>query len=336
MKKLFASIISFALVASMSVTAFAADNTATNDGSKGTDITVNGTYKAADAPAEVISVDVMWDSMDFTYTAGSKGEWDASDHQYKNSTEGSWAPTNGTNPKITVTNHSNIGVEALFEFASLDGVDEVYGTFSKNAVTLKSAVGTEFADAPSDTTDFSISGSGIDEDKTLGLITVTISKEETQYVATAEEYVAAIAKGGMVKLTNDIEYLNWNFTFAPNVVIDLNGKTLSAFFSQFTNLTLKNGTINLDGNAIYNTNGSLMVTDCTLNNGLNGVSINNISETSKSTLSGNINLEHSSFMDVGTVTCLAGTYNFNPTSYVDESIYTVTDNKDGTWTVRDK
>ena len=38
----------------------------------------------------------------------------------------------------------------------------------------------------------------------------------------------------------------------------------------------------------------------------------------------------------GNVTVVAGTYNFDPTSYVDADTYTVTDNGDGTWTVTAK
>ena len=36
------------------------------------------------------------------------------------------------------------------------------------------------------------------------------------------------------------------------------------------------------------------------------------------------------------VTVLAGTYSFDPTSYVNTDTYTVTDNGDGTWTVAAK
>ena len=46
MKKLLTGIMALSIAASMSVSAFAADNTATNDGSKGTDIPVSGVYQA--------------------------------------------------------------------------------------------------------------------------------------------------------------------------------------------------------------------------------------------------------------------------------------------------
>ena len=55
MKKILTGILALALAASMAVPAFAA----TNDGTKGTDITVNGTYQAAEAPADVISVTIL-------------------------------------------------------------------------------------------------------------------------------------------------------------------------------------------------------------------------------------------------------------------------------------
>ena len=67
MKKFLASALAFALAISASVTAFAA-NTDTNDGTEGTDITVNGTYQSAETTADVISVDIVWGAMDFTYT----------------------------------------------------------------------------------------------------------------------------------------------------------------------------------------------------------------------------------------------------------------------------
>ena len=40
--------------------------------------------------------------------------------------------------------------------------------------------------------------------------------------------------------------------------------------------------------------------------------------------------------DGGKVTVLPGTYNFDPTSYVDTNTYTVTNNGDGKWTVAEK
>lgn len=54
LKKLTAAILTPALILSLNVTAFAA----TNDGTEGTQIEVNGTFTAADAPSVVVSADV--------------------------------------------------------------------------------------------------------------------------------------------------------------------------------------------------------------------------------------------------------------------------------------
>ena len=68
MKKLLSVILALVIALSLSVTAFAAE---TNEGSSPTDITVNGTFVSGTAADEKISVDIVWDAMDFTYTAPS-------------------------------------------------------------------------------------------------------------------------------------------------------------------------------------------------------------------------------------------------------------------------
>ena len=117
MKKLFATLLAVAMLASLSVTAFAA----TNNGTTPTDITVNGTYTPGAMADEKISVDIAWDAMNFTYTGASQGTWNPETHAYEGATEGGWS--NNT-PAITVTNHSNVAVNATLGFtASVDGRD---------------------------------------------------------------------------------------------------------------------------------------------------------------------------------------------------------------------
>lgn len=62
MKKIFAIIISLALLSTASVTAFAASPITAKDGSDSA--VVKGTYVAGDASATVYSVDIAWGSMD--------------------------------------------------------------------------------------------------------------------------------------------------------------------------------------------------------------------------------------------------------------------------------
>lgn len=317
MKKAIISILSLAMTASMAVPAFA-DTTAD----------VQGKYKAGAESPVTISADITWEGMTFDYTEGEK-TWNPETHQFDQA-DGKWA---SDTKAITVTNHSNVGIMANFDFAT--AVDGLNGSFTKNALVLDSAEGTEPSNAPKGETAFSVSGSGIDADKSLGKITVTVTRDTTQYVSTAEEYVAAIAKGGKVKLTDDIENLSWNLSFAPDVVIDLNGHELSAYFSNFKNLTLKNGTVRLDSNPIFNS-GSLTLTDCTVcGNTYNSSVINNTENTAQVTLLGEIRSDKTaftSFVDDGDMTCLVGTYNFDPTEYVDSEKFDIT--TDGRiWTV---
>ena len=250
MKKILTGILALALAASMAAPAFAANN----DGTKGTDITVNGTYQAAEAPTDVISVDIAWDNMDFTYTAGSKGTWNASTHQYDNPTEGGWAATSGTDPKITVTNHSNVSVDASFDFAT--AVDGLTGSFTKdgtalenNPLTLAPAEGTEVAAAPTGTVNFAITGVAITQSGKLGTITVYIDKSETVFVSTAEELNSAFENGGTAVLTCNLEIADVAYP-KGDVSLDLAGHKLTltgyssiAPTSYSGKFTLSNGTV---------------------------------------------------------------------------------------------
>ncbi|MGN0178711.1 MAG: hypothetical protein ACI4DY_04620, partial [Monoglobaceae bacterium] len=88
MKKLFATLLAVAMLASVSVTAFAAE---TNNGTQDTEITVNGSFVSGTAGSSVISVDIAWDAMDFTYTAASQGTWNPATHAYDGQTAGGWS-----------------------------------------------------------------------------------------------------------------------------------------------------------------------------------------------------------------------------------------------------
>ena len=364
MKKLLTSILALTLVSSMSITAFAA----TNDGTADTNIDVNGKYQAGTPTAEVISVDIAWDAMDFTYTAPSKGTWNTATHQYENAVAGGWAATSGTDPKITLTNHSNIGVKANFDFTS--EVDGLNGSFTNDTLTLATAEGTELIDAPKGETFFSVSGSAIDKDEALGTITVTVANAVTT-VSTAEELLATADKDGNFKLANDIDLGDSQLDITSgNYMLDLNGHTLSGtndtrviMLCGGSEATVRNGSVtneygNSRGGAIeVEENGELVLENCKLtgyNNPLwvlGGATVTNCELTGTNSrtflihigsagvlaLSGNVKLSNTNgFSDVGgTIKALAGTYNFDVSSYVDTNLYTVT-NDGTTWIVTAK
>lgn len=178
MKKIFAILLAVAMLATMSVTAFAAES-ATNDGTSNTTINVKGNYVAAQGAGEKISVDVAWEGMEFTYTEGAAGEWLPGQHEYAADATGSWSTNKG---KITVTNHSNVAVTATLSFSTnVEGVigtfTEASGTENDNVLALATAEDTELANAPTAIAEFGISGAAITETKdTLGTITVAIAK----------------------------------------------------------------------------------------------------------------------------------------------------------------
>ena len=334
------------------------------------EITITGVYQAGTAADEKISVDIVWEAMDFTYTAPSQGTWNPATHAYEGATEGGWSDNT---PTITVKNHSNVAVNATLGFTpDVAGVigtfTEASGTANDNVLELATAEGTEVENAPTATANFGISGAAIDADKTLGTITVTIKN----VIDTFAELQAAVNAGGTVKLGGNITLGDETLVVGSSapVILDLNGYTLTSNINIPIQVqpevicTVKNGTVTNTADmwtAVYNF-GTLTVQNCTLNannyfplincctatvtdstlNGnYNGDSICNLqaySDTVTLTLSGTVSMSGGIRNEyaASVVTVLAGTYNFDITSYVDADAYTVTDNGDGTWTVTAK
>ena len=352
------------------------ENPSTGNGKGKYNIEISGTYTPGAAADEIISVDIAWDAMDFTYTGASQGTWNPVTHTYEGATEGGWS--NNT-PAITVTNHSNVAVNATLGFtANVTGVvgtfTEASGTENDNILNLATAEGTEVANAPTATANFGISGAAIDADKTLGTITVTIAKagsagggETATVVTTFAELQEAVNAGGIVQLGGDItleDYLNIYAT-SP-LFLDLNGHTITgtgkSVYLKSGTCTIRGGSINVTGtHAVNNFGGTLTIDQCTISSAsdcaLYSGNADAVTTVKNSTLSrtddwyvvfcnsGTISLKctvnltgkiFENSENGGKVTVLAGTYNFDPTSYVDADTYTVTDNGDGTRTVAAK
>ena len=331
-------------------------------GNEDREITVNGSFVPGAAADEIISVDVAWEAMDFTYTGASQGTWNPVTHAYEGAIEGGWS--NNT-PAITVTNHSNVAVNATLGFtANVTGVvgtfTEASGTENDNILNLATAEGTTLENAPTATANFGISGAAIDADKTLGTITVTIAKN---VIDTFAELQAAVNNGGTVKLGGDItleDYLN--IYAASPLLLDLNGHTITgtnkSVYLMSGTCTIRGGSITVTStNAVNNFGDTLTIDQCTISSASGCALYNGSGDATvkNSTLSrtdnwyvvyaaeGTVSLEGTVDLsgtikenDGGKVTVLPGTYNFDPTSYVDTNTYTVTDNGDGTWTVAEK
>ena len=338
------------------------ENPSTGNGKGKYNIEISGTYTPGAAADEIISVDVAWEAMDFTYTGASQGTWNPVTHTYEGATEGGWS--NNT-PAITVTNHSNVAVNATLGFtANVTGVvgtfTEASGTENDNILNLATAEGTTLENAPTATANFGISGAAIDADKTLGTITVTIAKN---VIDTFAELQAAVNNGGTVKLGGDItleDYLN--IYAASPLLLDLNGHTITgtnkSVYLMSGTCTIRGGSITVTStNAVNNFGDTLTIDQCTISSASGCALYNGSGDATvkNSTLSrtdnwyvvyaaeGTVSLEGTVDLsgtikenDGGKVTVLPGTYNFDPTSYVDTNTYTVTDNGDGTWTVAEK
>lgn len=188
MKKFLAPILACLITASISVNALAAtpltSSPSTGNGAGDYSIGVNGKYAEGSQAETKISVDIVWDSMEFTYNADA--EYDTSTHK-TTVTGGSW---NTDKKTITITNHSNTEINANFNFTQgtdvttigtfyeLGSAENTYTPISK--ITLMSGEDNttegQIYTTPQSTVYFGISGDGIDSDKALGTITVKIEQ----------------------------------------------------------------------------------------------------------------------------------------------------------------
>ena len=177
MKKFFALALALVLTCALAVTCFAEytptmdalTDSATND--------VKVTYVAGGTSAEIYAVDVVFDEMNFTYTAASEGTWDPETHTYKNIEEAKW---NKTSAAIKVTNHSNVALDVTVTYAKAATYEgAVTPTISNGEFELaRATAGSEFAAAPTATATLNI-GAGVpvsgNTNLTIGTVTVAIA-----------------------------------------------------------------------------------------------------------------------------------------------------------------
>ena len=121
----------------------------------------------------VYSVDVAWDDVSFVYSEGSF-EWNPQDHEYNSvKTEAGWTDSIG---KITVTNHSNIGIIANFEFVPAEEQNgDVSLSFDRSSVTLDNADGCTDSAGLTGTANITAQGTP-SSDAPIGSIRVSLEK----------------------------------------------------------------------------------------------------------------------------------------------------------------
>ena len=178
MKKKTALVLTLAMVFSLAPLSAYADTLTAVGGTASHDVTA--TYvdgSSGGAGGTVYSVDIAWGDMAFTYTAAA-GTWDPAKHAYTGAEGGVWTVDKDGGNTITVTNHSNADVTAAFSYAAASSFEGISGTFDNASLALKSAVGTEVANAPSGTAALTLDGalgSDTTANTTIGTITVTLN-----------------------------------------------------------------------------------------------------------------------------------------------------------------
>lgn len=120
MKKIISAIMILALLMALGTTAFASSITDTETGSSQE---VLASFKEGVKDKTIISVDISWNQMSFTYKGASEPVWDALEHKYVGEPEDAhWELSNAT---ITVTNHSNTVLQAIINYAEENAFEDV-------------------------------------------------------------------------------------------------------------------------------------------------------------------------------------------------------------------
>ncbi len=177
MKKYITLLLTSALILSTGTfTASAAGGNEAGVGQEEREIGVNAKYVDGSSSEDVYSVDLSWGAMEFTYTTSGANTWNPDTHEYTATSTSAWTSNGNT---ITITNHSNKGVTANFEYASDTAYSTVTGSFSVDSIDLPSAVN-KAVDAAELTgkVEFNVGGtldSSVTDFTKVGTITVTLS-----------------------------------------------------------------------------------------------------------------------------------------------------------------
>jgi len=136
MKNVHILILALVMAIVLSLPSFATDTSAPVRGPNGCD--TNAMYHDGIYQDDILSVDVVWGSMLFTYTVTGTMDWDPVQNTYIPNLRGEWSGTNNT---ITLTNHSGTAITATFSYKPLQDFSMIAGSFSDgNVLVLPSAV----------------------------------------------------------------------------------------------------------------------------------------------------------------------------------------------------
>lgn len=196
MKKIIALLLILLMLPGMSAAVSAADITDTNTGN-GQDVTAS--YEAGAVNTTVISVDIEWDNMSFTYKGESEPVWDAAKHQYTGeNTEAGWVASEAS---ITITNHSNAILQAGITYAPEASFSGISMHFTDAAPYIGSADTSDTEEGtPCSVTVLAVPDGILSSDTAantkIGTITVKVNADiHAQTVLAAIEEQASIVSG---------------------------------------------------------------------------------------------------------------------------------------------
>lgn len=180
MKKFLTLILAVAMMATLSVSAWA--ETVRGETSKPID--VSGEYKDNSTKPGVISVDVTWGAMEFTYTVSGSMDWNSDNHDYDDNTRSDWTENGNT---VNVVNHSNVPITVSFAFTANTGYsnDELSPVLTTESVNLPTAENVSTNDLSTLTTSSTLTfagtlKAGTTVGTTIGSINVSIVKTVVQ------------------------------------------------------------------------------------------------------------------------------------------------------------
>ena len=334
MKKTISIIMALALAATLSTVVFAAE---ADDGNLKKNISVKAKYVEDIKASKTIQADVIWGKMEFTYSVNGTKTWNAKTHEYDIDTKGEWSAKGND---ISVTNHSNAAIDVNFTYQPLDEYSVVKGTFTNDEFTIPTAEGKAVNDESlTVSTALTLSGE-LSSDVTaltkVGNVAVNIAEAsenadtDVKTVSSYNDLVSTVAAGGKIKLDDDIT-LKSRINCKKNTVIelDLNGHTITGqIMNNGADCTIKNGTLNGDEGPIMVQGGTTNLIGCKISTKYTPVYVSRGTTNISSTIYKNPNSKYLPHV-------LAGTYNFDPTDFVDSEKFTITQSGEN-WIVAEK
>ena len=291
---------------------------------------------------EVISINISWSSMEFTYSDSQI--WNPLTHSESIS---GWSTDGGV---ITVENAGNPTFMADFSYTSL--IDGISGSFDKNSFSLQGG--------ETNSSTLSLSGQPTEALSNAPIGTVNLRILRVCKVYTAKELDKALENGGYIKLMSDVTYVDKDYTWVEKyVALDMNGHTVTfdtvelVFNGSFefnSGALIKNGTVNINNtNTAFCVYGSdITFEDMEINGPVqfaynNEVILRNttvkapvhydylfIQTTVKFVGCSTIEYPNDEYEIVSHITCEEGVYiGFDPTDYVNAAAFTVFADSEG-------